>query len=49
MATLGGIGGVLGVFADRHDNIPIATPDRAIHFSTIFTPKTQAAFTTIGF
>ncbi len=49
MATLGGIGAVVGVFADRHNTIPIAPPDRRFRVGGIVTPKTRKAFASFAF
>jgi hypothetical protein len=49
MATFGGIGAVVGGFADRHNTIPIAPPDRRFRVGGIVTPRTREAFASFAF
>ena len=46
--VLGGIGATVGAFSDRHNTIQ-ASPDRRFHVSAVVTPRTRAAFATLGF
>ena len=49
MAVLGGIGALVGAFADRHNTVPIASPDRRFRVSAVVTPRTRQALATSAF
>jgi hypothetical protein len=47
--VLGGIGVTVGAFAHRRNTVPIAPPDRRFSLGAVVTPRTRAAFATLGF
>jgi len=49
MAVLGGIGALVGAYADRHNAIPIAPPDRRFRVRALVTPRTRKALATVAF
>jgi hypothetical protein len=49
MGALGGIGAIVGVFADRRNTIPTAPPDRHFRVSGVVTPRTRAVGVNVAF
>jgi hypothetical protein len=47
--VLGGIGGLVGAYADWHNTVPIAPPDRRFRVSAVVTPRTRQALATLAF